>query len=114
MLVVNTKRSLGKLFSMSSTWPSLTGVTGARSQLAEGISGFIETIRRYSDKPLAIGFGISNPQQAQAIGRLADGVIVGSAIIDVIEEHLDQQGRLVEAVGEFVGSLRRALDEKGS
>lgn len=60
---------------------SLTGVTGERSNLSAGLSGFINRVRRYSDLPLAIGFGISQPEHVAQVGTLADGAIVGSAIV---------------------------------
>ncbi|MBI4552489.1 MAG: tryptophan synthase subunit alpha [Candidatus Latescibacteria bacterium] len=87
---------------------SLTGVTGARSRLAEGVEDFVSTVRAHTTHPLAIGFGIATPQHAAAAARLADGVIVGSAIIDVMERSPDADG-LVTRVGEFVGSLREAF-----
>jgi tryptophan synthase alpha chain len=61
---------------------SLTGVTGARSQLTSGLADFVARVRRVARTPLAVGFGISTPEQAQAVARLADGVIIGSALIN--------------------------------
>jgi tryptophan synthase alpha chain len=65
---------------------SVTGTTGARSGVSQKLGGFIETVRTKTDLPLAIGFGISTAQQAQLIGRMADGVIVGSALIDAVSK----------------------------
>lgn len=87
---------------------SLTGVTGVRSQLAEGLGDWVEMLRTYTDKPIAIGFGISTPSQAQDVAKVADGVIVGSAIIKVIEENREK-GNLVELVGSFVEGLNKAV-----
>ena len=61
---------------------SLTGVTGSRTKLASGLPAFIETVKRTTDKPVAVGFGVSTAGQAAELSRLADGVIVGSALID--------------------------------
>lgn len=68
---------------------SLTGVTGARRELSPELGGFIQRVRQVSRLPLAVGFGISNPQQVKAVGALADGVIVGSALIDLIGKASD-------------------------
>jgi len=81
---------------------SLTGTTGARRTIDLDIKGIISSIRKTSKTPIAIGFGISNPAQAAAAAELADGVIVGSAVIDVISK---KPGR----VGKFVASLKKAL-----
>jgi tryptophan synthase alpha chain len=83
---------------------SLTGVTGARTGLAAGLEEFIGRVRREADVPLAVGFGISTPEQARQVGRLADGVIVGSAVISAA-----RGDRPVESVGAFVRSLAQAL-----
>jgi tryptophan synthase alpha chain len=60
---------------------SVTGVTGARSELPPGLPEYIERVRAATDTPLAVGFGVSTPEQAATIGKFADGVIVGSALI---------------------------------
>ncbi|MFA5866518.1 MAG: tryptophan synthase subunit alpha [Actinomycetota bacterium] len=61
---------------------SLAGVTGGRAKLAPGLPAFIETVKQTTDKPVAVGFGVSTAAQAAELSRLADGVIVGSALID--------------------------------
>lgn len=71
---------------------SLTGVTGARRELSSDLGGFIQRVRQANlvrPLPLAVGFGISNAQQVKAVGALADGVIVGSALIDLIGKASD-------------------------
>ena len=83
---------------------SLTGVTGAREKLAEAIKLTINRIRRLTGKPIAVGFGISRPDQVREIASFADGVIVGSAIVRKVEENLGRKG-LVREVGKFVGEL---------
>ncbi len=60
---------------------SLAGVTGERASLSDGLTGFIERVRRHTDLPLAIGFGISQPEHVAQVGVLADGAIVGSALV---------------------------------
>jgi tryptophan synthase alpha chain len=67
---------------------SVTGVTGARGKLPEELEVAIRQIKKYSRKPVAVGFGISTPDQVKEASRIADGVIVGSAIVKLIEENL--------------------------
>jgi tryptophan synthase alpha chain len=83
---------------------SRTGVTGARSELRKELSEEIGRIRRAVTLPLVVGFGISSPEQAAAVGTAADGVAVGSAIIQAID-----RGGIAEC-GRFLASLRAALD----
>lgn len=63
---------------------SLTGVTGARDALSAGLGDFIDHVRPVARTPLAVGFGISTPQQAQAVANMADGVIIGSALVSAV------------------------------
>ena len=84
---------------------SLTGVTGARHGLSEGLQAFISRVRAATDLPLAVGFGISTPAQAAQVAGLADGVIVGSALINTV----DGSDQPVQAAGAFVASLRQAV-----
>ena len=90
---------------------SLTGVTGARGKLADGVDGFMAQVRSRTDRPLGLGFGISSPEQASEAARMADGVIVGSAIINVMEEHAGDPD-LIRIVGEYVAKLRTGIDRK--
>lgn len=65
---------------------SLTGVTGERARLSEGLEAAVRTLRRRIDLPLAVGFGISDPAQVEAVGKVADGVVVGSTLVRIVEE----------------------------
>ncbi len=65
---------------------ALTGVTGARATMSEYLPELVKKIRRYTDTPVAIGFGISRPEHFAAVSKLADACIVGAALIDVIEQ----------------------------
>ncbi len=60
---------------------SVTGVTGARAELPPDLKNFVQRVRKHTDLPLAIGFGIGEREQAAAVGKIADGVIVGSALV---------------------------------
>ncbi|MBO9337779.1 MAG: tryptophan synthase subunit alpha [Chloroflexus sp.] len=64
---------------------SLTGVTGARQMLAQNLADLIRSVRAYTDLPLVVGFGISQPAHVAEVARIADGAIVGSALIDRLE-----------------------------
>ena len=72
---------------------SRTGVTGERARLADDIAEHIQRIRATSDLPLAVGFGISSPEQAQTAAKLADGVIMGSVLVRFIEETREMHDR---------------------
>jgi tryptophan synthase alpha chain len=86
---------------------TLTGVTGARARLPEDIVSRIQILKRITTKPIAAGFGASTPAQVKEIANVADGVIVGSAIIDVIEKNVGRKD-MVHKVGRFVGELADA------
>lgn len=87
---------------------SLTGVTGARQALPADLAEFILRVRQVTALPLAVGFGISNAAQAEAVGQLADGVIVGSALIDAI----GKASNPARAAGDFVAELGRGVRKR--
>ena len=81
-------------------------MTGTRSEITTDLASIIKVVRENTDIPCAIGFGISTPAQAAAMAELADGVIVGSAIIKILEQYgKDAPPR----IGDFVGSMKRAI-----
>ncbi|GIX07917.1 MAG: tryptophan synthase alpha chain [Candidatus Poribacteria bacterium] len=88
---------------------SLTGVTGARDAISPDLQPLLERVRRQTNKPVCVGFGISNPEQARRVAQLADGVIVGSAIVNTVEAHLSEPQRLVGATREFIRELLTAV-----
>jgi tryptophan synthase alpha chain len=81
------------------------GVTGASAMLSDTLEQSVAAVRRATTLPVAVGFGISTPDQAHRVGQLADGVVVGSALVDV----MGRDG--VREATRFLGSLRRALDQ---
>lgn len=87
---------------------SVTGITGARSQIAATLPAFVRQVRGQSPVPVAVGFGISTPEHAAAVGQFADGVIVGSALINAVDGG-GENG--VDAAAEFIHSLRQALQK---
>jgi tryptophan synthase alpha chain len=87
---------------------SLTGVTGAREDLPPDLAAQVRALRLVTTIPICVGFGISRPEQAAAVGRLADGVIVGSAIVRLVEERAGKPS-LVDDVGRFIEALKAPL-----
>ena len=85
---------------------SVTGVTGVRDRLPADLEAFVARVRKIATQPLCIGFGISTSEQARQVARIADGVIVGSRIIQLMEADESMM-----AVQNFVRELRQALDE---
>ena len=88
---------------------SLTGTTGARNRLPAELESFCQRVRAATDLPLAVGFGIGTPAQAARVARVADGVIVGSALIKALE-----QGEPAASAHAFVLSLRQGIDSDRS
>lgn len=75
---------------------SSMGVTGVRSEIKTDLQAMVNTIKKYTDTPAAIGFGISKPEQAAHFWQFADGVIVGSAIVKIIAQYGDEAGEKLE------------------
>ena len=84
---------------------SVTGVTGVRERLPANLEAFVARVRRVASQPLCVGFGISTPEQARQVARMADGVIVGSRLIQLMEAD-----NFTLPVANFIKGLRKALD----
>jgi tryptophan synthase alpha chain len=97
------RRSRGFIYVVS-----VTGVTGERQDIPADLAAQIRTLRLVTTKPVCVGFGISTPAQVAAVGRLADGAIVGSAIVRMIEDRAGSR-TLVEDVGNFIAELKEPL-----
>src|SRR5438105_10371670 len=87
---------------------SREGVTGARDSVAQSLEEKLTMIRRYTDLPIAVGFGISNPEQATTVAKIADAVVIGSAIVDLIGKVGDADD-LADGVGKFVAPFASAI-----
>jgi tryptophan synthase alpha chain len=86
---------------------SVTGVTGARDSLPTDLEVFVARVKQIAKQPLCVGFGISTPEQAKRVAGIADGVIVGSRIIQLIETG----DNFMSTIGNFIKELRQTLDE---
>ena len=87
---------------------SREGVTGARDSVAQAFEEKLALIRQHTDLPVAVGFGISNPEQAATVARVADAVVVGSAIVDLIGK-IGDRDHLADRVGKFVAPIVSAI-----
>lgn len=85
---------------------SSLGVTGTRSEITTDLKSIVDVVKKNTDIPCAIGFGISTPEQAAMMAKLSDGAIVGSAIVKLIEEHKTEAPAIV---GEYVRAMKDAV-----
>jgi len=88
---------------------SLTGVTGARKKSSGNIGSNVKRLKKATSMPICVGFGISKPCNAAEIAQFADGVIVGSAIINIMEKNMDNKRKMVTDVGKFARSIATAV-----
>ncbi len=88
---------------------SVTGTTGARAALPPGLKRFVQRVRGVTHMPLAVGFGISNAAQARSISEIADGVIVGSALINTVRRAHEEGSDPAQAAEDFIAGLQSEL-----
>ena len=92
---------------------SVTGITGTKTASSEHVESALSRIRRYTDLPIAVGFGIKTPEQATKIAKYADAAVVGSALVSRVEDNLDMDGKptsaCVSAVLNFVGQISKGI-----
>jgi tryptophan synthase alpha chain len=89
-----------------------TRVTGERDELPQGLADLVESVQAEARVPAAVGFGIGTPAQAAAVGRIADGVIIGTRLVRAVGES-DGRQQAVEAVSEFLRATRGAITDSG-
>ena len=99
-----SKQSRGFIY-----YVSLTGVTGAREKLPGTIKLSLSKIRRFTEKPICVGFGISKPSQAREIGKYSDGIIIGSALLKIVEKYRNNEKILLREIKKFVSGIKGAL-----
>ena len=96
---------------------SITGITGSAAPDPDKVAASVAHIKAKTDLPVAVGFGVKTAEQAEAIGRVADGVVVGSAIVSAIEESLNKKGqatgKTVKAVTKLVRELAKGVARAG-
>ena len=92
---------------------SVTGITGTKTASSEHVELALSRIRRYTDLPIAVGFGIKTPEQAKKIAKYADAAVVGSALVSRVEDNLDANGKptsaCVTAVLDFVDQISEGI-----
>lgn len=98
-----SERSRGFIYYIS-----LTGTTGTRTELAAGVCDKVASIKQVTELPVLVGFGISGPDQARDAAKVSDGVIVGSAVMKLVEQNPDPAQR-EKKLAKFVGSIKQAL-----
>ncbi|MGC6517814.1 MAG: tryptophan synthase subunit alpha [Candidatus Puniceispirillaceae bacterium] len=95
---------------------SITGITGTKSAGADSIKNAVEDIRKATDLPVVTGFGIRTAEQAAEAARLSDGAIVGSAVVEIIANNIDEAGTpsadIPQKIGQFVSELANAIAAK--
>lgn len=101
------KQSKGFLY-----YVSVTGITGARNRLPEELARNLQRVKKVVKIPLACGFGISRPQQVRGITRYSDGVIIGSALIRLIEKNKNKEA-LFKEVGHFIWTMKEFTCQEG-
>jgi tryptophan synthase alpha chain len=100
------KRSRGFIYAISRT-----GITGTRQEVAGDARSLVDRLRAHTKLPIAVGFGVSTPEQFAEIGSFADAAVIGSAIVQRIEQN---PGREATAVSEFLSSLTAAAQHAGA
>lgn len=100
------KHSRGFVYAISRT-----GITGARQELAGDARSLVERLRAFTKLPIAVGFGVSTPEQFAEVGSFADAAVVGSAIVQRVEQN---NGREAAAVSEFLSSLTATAQHAGA
>ena len=95
---------------------SVLGVTGTKEVVTEQVSVAVDRLRNYTDLPIAVGFGIKTPERAKAVSEVADGIVIGSAIVDLVQNNIDLAGtpepELLTKVKDFVSDISKSIHSK--
>ena len=114
MVTPNTEPQRMKIIASRTTGfvytVSVLGVTGSRDQLSDMIEGLIAKLKEITDVPICVGFGISKPEHAASVVQAgADGVIIGSKIVSLIENNLEDKNNMKLEISEFLKQVREAI-----
>ncbi|WP_290538589.1 MULTISPECIES: tryptophan synthase subunit alpha [Alcanivorax] len=102
---------IGKAGSGYLYYVSLKGVTGSASLNVDEVASRVETIRNLAQLPIGVGFGIKDAESAQAVSRVSDGVVVGSALVNQIAANPDNPGAINKAISDILAAMRNAMDQ---
>ncbi len=114
MVTPNTEPERMKLIASRTTGfiytVSVLGVTGSRDQLSGSIEGLIGRLKQLTSVPICVGFGISKPEHAAAVAQAgADGIIIGSKVVSLIESNLGDKDKMVSDISAFLGQVKNAI-----
>ncbi|MFH1370043.1 MAG: tryptophan synthase subunit alpha [Planctomycetota bacterium] len=117
MVTPNTQQERLKLIASKTTGfiyaVSLLGVTGSREKLSGSVKGLVSKIKKETSVPVCVGFGISTPQHAVEVAKAgADGVIIGSKIVGIIEKNLDNPNQCLEETVAFIRKVKTQLEQQ--
>lgn len=91
---------------------SVLGVTGSRSELSDAVEGLVGKLKQLTDVPVCVGFGISKPEHAAAVASAgADGVIIGSKIVSMIENNLNDKDKIISEISSFLAGVKKAIED---
>ena len=116
MVTPNTNTERIKLIASKTTGfiytVSLLGVTGSRDSLSDAVQGLVDKLKKLTNVPVCVGFGISKPEHAAMVAAAgADGVIIGSRIVQIIEENLGDKNKAIVQVAAFIKKVKAALPQ---
>jgi len=114
MVTPNTPEERMKLIASKTTGfiyaVSLLGVTGSRDRLSDMVEGLVDKLKKLTSVPVCVGFGISKPEHATAVATAgADGVIIGSKIVQLIEQNLADRAKMLSEISGFIRKVHQAL-----
>ena len=91
---------------------SVLGVTGSRSELSDAVEGLVGKLKQLTDVPVCVGFGISKPEHAVAVASAgADGVIIGSKVVSLIENNLNDKDKIISEISSFLAGVKKAIED---
>jgi tryptophan synthase alpha chain len=116
MVTPNTNPQRMKLIASKTTGfiyaVSLLGVTGSRNTLSNAVDGLVKNIKKITDVPVCVGFGISKPEHAVQVAKAgADGVIIGSRIVGIIEENIGNKKKCLNEISKFIQKVKSAISK---